>query len=242
MNTNTNPASTARSPIRSSIVVALAIAVAGLSGPPATQPPQAASSAAIRVDRADANQAATATLTLPSAETGRHRAPPDQPPIGVSGDDLPGGPNLADGALPDAVTVFDDAYPGVANLDPALLRALRAAATDAAADGVTFYVSSGWRSPAYQEQLLHAAVAEYGSPEEATRWVASAETSAHVTGDAVDLVPAEATAWLARFGAGYGLCQTYRNEPWHFELRPEATGFGCPPMYADAAHDPRLQP
>ena len=31
----------------------------------------------------------------------------------------------ADGALPDGTTVFDDALPGVARLDPALLGALR---------------------------------------------------------------------------------------------------------------------
>ena len=53
----------------------------------------------------------------------------------------------ADGAVPDGTTVFDDAIPGVANLDPALLGALRQAATDAAADGVEFFVDSGWRSP-----------------------------------------------------------------------------------------------
>ena len=27
----------------------------------------------------------------------------------------------------------------------------------------------------------------------------------------------------------YGLCQIYGNEPWHFELRPEAVEQGCPP-------------
>jgi zinc D-Ala-D-Ala carboxypeptidase len=31
----------------------------------------------------------------------------------------------ADGALPEGVTVFDDRYPGVSNLDRRLLRALR---------------------------------------------------------------------------------------------------------------------
>jgi len=36
-----------------------------------------------------------------------------------------------DGVLPDGVTLFDDQYPGVANLDPDLLQALREAATDA---------------------------------------------------------------------------------------------------------------
>src|SRR4051812_33273910 len=40
----------------------------------------------------------------------------------------------ADGAVPDSTTVFDDAIPGVAKLDPALLGALRQAATDAAVD------------------------------------------------------------------------------------------------------------
>ena len=57
----------------------------------------------------------------------------------------------ADGAVPDGTTVFDDGIPGVAKLDPALLGALRQAATDAADDGVEFVVDSGWRSPAYQE-------------------------------------------------------------------------------------------
>jgi hypothetical protein len=53
---------------------------------------------------------------------------------------------------------FDDAIPGVANLAPALLGALRRAATDAADDGVELCVTSGWRSPEYQEQLLQEAV------------------------------------------------------------------------------------
>jgi D-alanyl-D-alanine carboxypeptidase len=43
-------------------------------------------------------------------------------------------------------------------------------------------------------------------------------------------------------GADYGLCQIYGNEPWHYELRPEATDHGCPPMYADPTQDPRMQP
>ena len=127
----------------------------------------------------------------------------------------------ADGALPDGVTVFDDEYPGVANLDPDLLRALREAATDAADDGIEFYVNSGWRSPEYQNQLLREAVSEYGSEAEAARWVATADTSPHVSGDAVDIGHSDATAWLSEHGAEYGLCQIYRNEPWHYELRPE---------------------
>ena len=145
----------------------------------------------------------------------------------------------ADGRVPDGTTVFDDEIPGVANLDSDLLVALRRAETDAADDGVEFFVDSGWRSPEYQEQLLHEAVSEYGSKEEAARWVATPNTSAHVSGDAVDIGPFEATAWLSKHGAEYGLCQIYRNESWHYELRPEARSRGCPRMYADPAQDPR---
>jgi D-alanyl-D-alanine carboxypeptidase len=148
----------------------------------------------------------------------------------------------ADGAVPDGTTVFDDEITGVANLDSDLLGALRQAATDAADGGVEFNVDSGWRSPQYQAQLLRAAVSEYGSEEEAARWVATPDTSAHVSGDAVDIGPSDATAWLSEHGAAYGLCRIYGNEPWHYELRPDAIDRGCPPLYADPTQDPRMQP
>jgi hypothetical protein len=147
----------------------------------------------------------------------------------------------ADGAVPDGTTVFDDEIPGVANLDPALLGALRQAATYAADDGVEFVVESGWRSPEYQEQLLHEAISKYGSEAEARRWVATPNRSAHVSGDAVDIGPSDAAAWLSEHGAEYGLCRIYGNEPWHYELRPEAIAHGCPAVYADPTHDPRMQ-
>jgi hypothetical protein len=147
----------------------------------------------------------------------------------------------AGGAVPEGTTVFDDGIPGVANLDPALLRALRQAAPHAAGGGVEFFVDSGWRSLEYQEQLLNEAVSKYGSAKEAARWVVTPNTSAHVSGDAVDIGPLAATAWLSEHGAEHGLCQIYSNEPWHYELRPEAIDQGCPPMYADPTHDPRMQ-
>ncbi len=145
------------------------------------------------------------------------------------------------GAVPDGTTVFDDEIPGVARLDSDLLGALRRAATDAAGDGIQFSVDSGWRSPAYQERLLREAISKYGSEAQATRWVATPSTSAHVSGDAVDIGPAVAAAWLSEHGAAYGLCQIYANEPWHYELRPEAGDHGCPAMYADPTQDPRMQ-
>ena len=147
----------------------------------------------------------------------------------------------AGGALPDGTTVFDDGMPGVANLDSALLGALRRAATDAAGDGVELFVDSGWRSPEYQERLLQEAILKYGSEERAARWVATPNTSAHVSGDAVDIGRSDATAWLSEHGAAFGLCQIYGNEPWHYELRRNAVDHGCPPMYADPTHDPRTQ-
>jgi zinc D-Ala-D-Ala carboxypeptidase len=148
---------------------------------------------------------------------------------------------IADGEVPAGVTVFDDRYPAVARLDPALLHALRAAATDAAHDGVRFYVNSGWRSEAYQQELFDEAVAQYGSAATAARWVAPPGTSVHEAGDAADIGPDAAAAWLARHGAAYGLCQIYANERWHFELRPGAAKHGCPAMYVDPTHDPRLR-
>ena len=147
----------------------------------------------------------------------------------------------ADGAVPDRTTVWDAAIPGVANLDPTLLGVLRRAATDAANDGVEFFVDSGWRSPAYQEHLLQQAISKYGSEEEAARWVATPNTSAHVSGEAVDIGRSDATTWLSGHGAGYGLCQIYGNEPWHYELRLDAVDNGCPSMYPDPTYDPRTR-
>jgi D-alanyl-D-alanine carboxypeptidase len=162
-------------------------------------------------------------------------------PIDVLRSERRGALGEADGAVPAGTTVFDDEIPAVANLDPALRDALRRAATDGADDGVEFYVDSGWRSPAYQEHLLQEAVSEYGSEQEAARWVATPNTSAHVSGDAVDIGPSHAAAWLSGHGAKYELCQIYSNEPWHYEVRPEAIAHGCPRMYADPTHDPRMQ-
>lgn len=147
----------------------------------------------------------------------------------------------ADGVMPDGVTVFDEQYPGVVNLDADLLHALRESATDAADGGIEFIVNSGWRSAVYQDQLLGDAIATYGSEAVAARWVATADTSAHVSGDAVDIGYADAAAWLTEHGAQYGLCPIYDNEPWHFELRPDAIVRGCPATYADPTQDPRMQ-
>jgi zinc D-Ala-D-Ala carboxypeptidase len=186
------------------------------------------------------------TTSPPSAPSSSQRPPIAQPPLTRPAHNRPSGSpegpaGEADGVVPDGVTVFDDAFPAVAKLNPALLRALRSAAMDAADDGIKFYVNSGWRSPKYQTQLLEQAISKYGSEKAAERWVATPDTSAHVSGAAVDLGRSDATTWLSKHGAAYGLCQIYRNETWHYELRPEAIDHGCPPMYADPTQDPRMQ-
>jgi zinc D-Ala-D-Ala carboxypeptidase len=191
---------------------------------------------------ASSSSTAASPIDVPRSE---HRGAPGEAGGAVPDDttvtEHRGALGEAGGAVPDGTTVFDDEIAGVANLDPALLGALRQAATNAADDGVELFVDSGWRSPEYQEQLLREAISKYGSEKEAARWVATPDTSAHVSGDAVDIGPAKAAAWLSEHGATYGLCRIYGNEPWHFELRPDAVDHSCPSMYADAAHDPRMQ-
>lgn len=126
-------------------------------------------------------------------------------------------------------------------LDPDLRDAFDLARAEAAVDGVVLHVTSGWRSHRHQQRLFDEAVAQHGSVEEASRWVARPGTSVHESGDAIDVGPDAAATWLAGHGARHGLCRVYDNEPWHFELRPDAVDAGCPATYADPTEDPRLQ-
>lgn len=154
-----------------------------------------------------------------------------------------GRPTAEDGFIADgdSIAVSDLSAPAVAKLDPALREALQRAHDAAEEDGVDLRVGSGWRSKAYQSWLLREAVRTYGSTEEAARWVGTPETSQHVKGEAVDVAPYAAADWLHRHGAEFGLCRTYDNEPWHFELSPSAVEAGCPAMFRDPTEDPRMQ-
>lgn len=125
--------------------------------------------------------------------------------------------------------------PTIRHLDPDLRAAVVAAARDARRDGVTILVTSGWRSRAHQERLFREAVSRYGSEEAALRYVATPDSSAHVTGDAVDIGPEAADEWLSGHGSAYGLCQVFANEAWHFELATTPGGT-CPPMYPDSSY------
>lgn len=145
-------------------------------------------------------------------------------------------PDQADGVVAEGsvVTPTDDGIPAIDLLDPALREALRRAEVDAADDGVAFEVTSGWRSEAYQRWLLEEAIDVHGSEEIARRFVATPDRSSHVTGDAVDIGPLEAQLWLIENGSRYGICQTYANERWHFELATQPGGV-CPQMKPDAS-------
>lgn len=153
-----------------------------------------------------------------------------------------GGHNENSGELPDGATIFDEHLAGVSGLLPELRDAVKQATDDASAEGVSVTVTSGWRSAELQGELLDGAIADYGSREEAARWVASAEKSAHVKGGAVDLGGMDAYIWLGDQGRAsrYGLCQTYANEPWHFQFNPDAVTEGCPEPYWDPTFDPAL--
>jgi D-alanyl-D-alanine carboxypeptidase len=143
----------------------------------------------------------------------------------------PAAGHIAEGTV---VTLADGDLPAIARLDPALREAMRQAEMDAAADGVAFEVTSGWRSARYQQWLLDDAIDRYGSEELARQYVATPDGSQHVTGEAIDIVPVNAQVWLSQHGWRYGICQTYANERWHFELATMAGGT-CPEMKADAS-------
>lgn len=147
----------------------------------------------------------------------------DSGSTGVAGGDVPGGQ-----------ATLDDDIPAITGLDPALAAAVRQAADDAAADGINLWITSGWRSPAFQQYLLDEAVKEYGNLEEARRWVNTPEKSTHVGGNAVDIGPATADYWMIQHGSEYGLCQVYANEIWHFELLTDPGGT-CPPLVEDSS-------
>jgi D-alanyl-D-alanine carboxypeptidase len=155
----------------------------------------------------------------------------------------PAGPQSADvqvkvtddGSIPknESISVDDDKHAAIANLDPALLTAVRKAAADAKLAGVELRVTSGWRSAEHQQRLLDEAVELYRSEEEARRWVHPPDKSAHVTGKAIDIGPTNADDWLIQHGADYGLCQAYANEMWHFELLTTPGG-QCPQPQSNA--------
>ena len=143
----------------------------------------------------------------------------------------PAGETAADSA---PLTAFDVADPAIGRLDPTLLAAVQNATSAAAAEGVTVTVTSGWRSPEFQQQLLDDAIVTYGSYAAARQYVQTPEQSRHVVGAAVDIGGPGADQWMITNGPRFGLCQIYANETWHFELTTDLFG-ACPALLPDAA-------
>ncbi|MGE0066426.1 MAG: transglycosylase SLT domain-containing protein [Solirubrobacterales bacterium] len=79
---------------------------------------------------------------------------------------------------------------------------------DAAGDGVTLVVVSGFRSDAEQAALF----AAHPDP----KWVAPPGHSLHRCATELDLGPESAYAWLAANATRFGFVQRYSWEAWHF--------------------------
>jgi len=85
-------------------------------------------------------------------------------------------------------------------------------------------IISGYRSTSHQAELYNAALAKYGSPEAARKWVAPPGSSNHNHGEAIDfggggaLKNTPAGKWLHDNAEQYGLYFPMKNEPWHIEM------------------------
>ncbi|NNG98157.1 M15 family metallopeptidase [Gordonia araii NBRC 100433] len=122
-----------------------------------------------------------------------------------------------------------------AGLTPQLATAYRLAKAQANREGVPLWITSGKRSWAEQNRLWREGIRTHGSPAAARRWVLPPAESSHVIGRAIDVGPLRGARWLARTGNRWGLCRTYANEWWHFEVAT-FPGTPCPPMRPSAAH------
>ncbi|MBK5219451.1 MAG: transglycosylase SLT domain-containing protein [Thermoleophilia bacterium] len=91
---------------------------------------------------------------------------------------------------------------------------------DAAGDGLTLMVVSGFRSDAEQAALF----AAHPDP----KWVAPPGHSLHRCATELDLGPETAYAWLAANAARFGFLKRYSWEAWHF-------GWNQPPAPCSAA-------
>lgn len=127
----------------------------------------------------------------------------------------------------------------IEEIHPLLLARFNTAAEFAKADGVTLYITSGFRSLDRQEILFQEAVRKYGSESEAAKWVLPPQFSHHPKGLAIDVnYPGDKAGayWLETNGSRFGLCRVYANEWWHFE-GVIAPGQACPEPAPNALID-----
>jgi hypothetical protein len=90
-------------------------------------------------------------------------------------------------------------------------------------------ITSAYRSPKLQAQLWERALAKYGSPEKARKWVAPPGRSQHGSGNAIDWKYSSdrAKSWVRANAGNFGATFPLGNEPWHMELAG-ARGGGTP--------------
>ena len=127
----------------------------------------------------------------------------------------------------------------IEEIHPLLLARFNTAAEFAKADGVTLYITSGFRTLDRQEILFQEAVRKYGSETEAAKWVLPPQFSHHPQGLAIDVNYPDDKAgalWLENNGSRFGLCRVYANEWWHFE-GVIAPGQACPEPAPNALID-----
>lgn len=95
------------------------------------------------------------------------------------------------------------------------------------AAGIPLQVTSAYRSPELQGQLYQAALAKYGSPEAARKWVAPPGRSQHNFGTAADFAVngslirdanSPEAQWIKQNAANFGLAVPMDWEPWQVEL------------------------
>lgn len=89
-------------------------------------------------------------------------------------------------------------------------------------------ITSAYRSPEVQARLYQQALAKYGSPQAARKWVAPPGRSKHNAGLAVDFANAQGSLlrdaksreaqWIAQNAARFGLSVPMSWEPWQVEL------------------------
>ncbi|MBE1875690.1 D-alanyl-D-alanine carboxypeptidase family protein, partial [Myceligenerans pegani] len=140
-----------------------------------------------------------AAAAYPLIERAAGRAPLTADDVLGSSPEPSGSTGEAGGDIPAGAAGPNDDIPAITRLDPALRAAVRHAADDAHAAGIDLWITSGWRSPAYQQSLYDEAIRTKGLAE-ARRTVATPETSQHVSGNAVDIGPTEGAYWLIQHG------------------------------------------
>ena len=111
-------------------------------------------------------------------------------------------------------------------LDHRIIEPMREFIAAARAEGLSVYLSSGYRTYADQNYLYNRKIGQGYSPEEAAKIVAKPGTSEHQLGLSADLTGKEANEWLAEHCWEYGFILRYPegkkditgiiNEPWHF--------------------------